>query len=207
MRATVWASWLAPLFVAWFAASARAAAGGGVPANPYLTDGNVTCPSHFTTEGFVPCSGHGHCTASGECACAYGYASNDCSYALRSRHTAFTLSFLLGNWGAGLLYLGLVGAGLVKLVAVAALMAAPCVPMCCMCVTTDSQRLQLLYRLVVGLRYAWENVRTGACEITGQRSVVGTVAIFVWWYHTWALIIAPTTPLVDAYGLAMLNDL
>lgn len=42
------------------------------------------------------------------------HQGSSCGYQLRSRKTAFTLSFLLGNWGAGMLYLGLIGMGVTK---------------------------------------------------------------------------------------------
>lgn len=155
--------------------------------NPYLTGNRTTCPYRYNGHAFVVCSGQGEpwprtvpfarvltacsgrCVPPGECVCAVGFRGNDCSYALRSRRTAFTLSFLLGNWGAGRLYMGLIGTGVLKLMLMVGsaqchvthallthaqmlLMAMPCFPMCCMCVTYEQRKLRLLYRVVVGAR-------------------------------------------------------
>ena len=40
---------------------------------------------------------NGECT-NGSCICQEGYSASDCSYELKSKTQAFTLSFLIGNW-------------------------------------------------------------------------------------------------------------
>ena len=110
----------------------------------------------------------------------------DCSYALRSRRTAFILSFLLGTWGAGQLYLGLIGTGVLQLLAFTTLLVLPCFPLCCMCVASDSAKLRRLYRFVVA-----------AC-------VIGMVGVLLLWTADWVTILLDGT---DAYGLSLQDDL
>ncbi len=83
--------------------------------NPYLHGNQTVCPGRWSMYVFRPCGGQGTCdTTTGECQCFTDFRGPDCSYPLRSRRTAFILSFLLGTWGAGRLYLGLIGMGIVQ---------------------------------------------------------------------------------------------
>jgi hypothetical protein len=114
------------------------------------------------------------------------YQGPDCSYTLRSRKTAFVLSFLLGTWGAGRLYLGLIGTGILQLVGFTMLLALPCFPLCCMCVTSDSAKLKRYYRAIVVL------------------SIFGMTAILIWWISDWLTILLNIR---DAYDNNLTDDL
>ena len=120
------------------------------PQNPYLTQNTTVCPGRFTVHGFQPCSGHGICLPSGECDCDRGlYHGPSCAQSLKSRKTAFLLSFLLGTTGAGRLYLGLVGTAILQLLCFTFLAVLPCFPLCAMCTTGDQSRLRKLFRWLV----------------------------------------------------------
>merc|ERR1711991_25362 len=157
--------------------------------NPYLTHNNVTvCPGHWEATGYQPCGGprHGACfIKEAECHCNQGYRGPDCSYALRSRRTAFILSFLLGNWGAGELYLGLIGVGVLQLLLYTFLLILPCFPLCCMCVTSDASKLQRYYRFLVLL------------------SVIGMLGVLALWTADWLYILLDAS---DAYSLPLQDD-
>jgi hypothetical protein len=66
----------------------------------------------------------GQCQPNNECVCSKGWASQDqspCNYPLKSKQTAFLLSFLLGFFGADWFYLSVnnifyILAGILKLI-------------------------------------------------------------------------------------------
>ena len=156
--------------------------------NPYLLGNTTVCPSRFdvTRRKFIPCNGHGKCVeATGECVCTGVYRGPDCSYALRSRRTAFLLSFLIGTVGAGRLYLGLIGTAVLQLVGMSLLLVLPCFPLCCMCVATERSVLRRLHTAVLV-----------CCGL-------GMAGILVWWTMDWLTILISGN---DAYGLGLQED-
>lgn len=157
------------------------------PINPYLQRNTTVCPGFYTPQGFLPCGDRGACDeASGQCVCLPAFRGADCSYELRSRHTAFVLSFLLGTWGAGQLYLGLIGTGVLELLVFTMLVVLPCFPLCCMCVNSEPLALRRYYRVLVG-----------CC-------VLGMVGVMVLWTTDWLFILLDSS---DAYGWSLQDDL
>lgn len=113
-------------------------------------------------------------------------AGPGCTYPLRSRRTAFILSFLLGTWGAGSLYLGLIGTGVMQLLIFTLLLSLPCFPLCCMCVTSDAGKLKRFYRVIV------------------ISSVMGMIGVLVLWTADWLYILLGAA---DAYDYPLQDKL
>lgn len=67
------------------------------------------------------------------------------------------------------------------------LMIAPCIPMCCMCVSYESRKLRIYYQMVLVL------------------CAVGMTAIFGWWIADWLYILEPSTN--DFMGFPLISDL
>jgi hypothetical protein len=156
--------------------------------SPYWTSNKTVCPGRFDNlKNYLPCNRLGQCNeVTGECECFQQYRGVDCSYTLKSRRTAFLLSFLIGTWGAGRLYLGWIGMGILQLVGFGALLSLPCFPLCCMCVTTDRAKLRRLHRVVLAL------------------CAVGMVSIVAWWIFDWLYILLAAD---DVYGFDLQSDL
>ncbi len=94
------------------------------------------------------------------------------------------------------------------------LMAMPCFPMCCMCVTYEQRKLRMLYRVVIIARYylcVCVCVCVCVCAFAiasaadWNRSAIAMFAIFMWWIYDWLTILDPKS--VDYLGQPLVPDI